>query len=227
MLLGLRFIRSRRDPLAVAAVLVGVPFAVAWVFQRGSLGRVFPGLILLAHLAMADWFAQKLRTATPKAIRRSVQAALAMLIVAGLTGTAAGWRMSVPRAWVSSSVSERLRLESSISPYLGFGDYMSIDDVAVVPPYLSLAVGGSSAKVVAVEINGRWIEDQDRRAEDSRSILDPSTSAARRNSLLRKYGVDFVVIESDRASEMVGLIPGSRLNGHVDRFAVIAVPARS
>lgn len=101
---------------------------------------------------------------------------LAMFIVAGLTGTAAGWRMSVPRAWVSSSVSERLRLESSISPYLGFGDYMSIDDVAVVPPYLSLAVGGSSAKVVAVEINGRWIEDQDRRSEDSRAILDPSTS---------------------------------------------------
>lgn len=219
-----RFRRSCRDPLVFAALAVGVPFGIAWVLQIGTLGRVFPGVMLVAHLAMADWFAKAIREARSARSRRELQVALIGVIALGLIGTAPGWLRSVPRSWVPAGVGERLQLHSVIGPYLGFGEYMTVHDVAAAPLYVSLAIGGSSAKVIGVAIDGLWIDDHESRREDNRLILDPMTGPEQRELLLKKYGVDFVVVEKERADEMRHLVPGSVLRGQVDRFVVIAVP---
>ena len=82
VILAWRFRRNRSDPLALAALLVGFAFCFGWITARGSLGRVFPALMLLAHLAMADWFASQLsspRSRLELRLNQGVVAALSLI----------------------------------------------------------------------------------------------------------------------------------------------------
>lgn len=221
VLLVARFRRDRRDPLAVAALLVGSVFVVGWVLDRESLGRVLPGLILLAHLAMADWFATNLGGLAGRR-RRSLALATSMILLVGLAGTATGWLRSVPRSLVSDSVASRLDLESAIEPWLEFGDIFVEGDVVAAAGSVSLAVSGASAaKVLAVDVPQPFVGDIVQRRRDLDELVDPLTPRDRRVALLAEYDPGWFVVDSSVAPAISRSLPGSQLAGEVGGYTVI------
>jgi hypothetical protein len=234
VILAVRLRKSWRDPLAAASLLLGSVFVAAWVLNRGSVGRVFPGLILLAHLAMADWICQELRLPGSQLRLTAARTGLVLVVIVGVVGVAPGWVRSVPRAMVPTSVSQLLRLESDIEPRLPFRNYIGPDDTVVAASSAGLAVGGAAAKVIGIDFSeawvvdftGTWASDQDQRAADSKTILDPATSISQRMALLAKYDPTFIVVDREDADALVVQLPGASIRGEVDGFAVIALDSR-
>lgn len=220
VILGARLRRNRADPLALAALVVGAAFVFGWVTDSGSLGRMAPGLMLVAHLAMADWFG--LRLVSPIAAgRRTVQWAFVAIVTLGLVGTAPGWVRSVPRAFVPDDLAARLRLTSYVEPNLAFAGYFAPNDVVAATSRASMPIGGGAAKVVSVWIPQPFIADAEQRLHDIVVMLDPKTPSEERTALLARYRPSWLVVESTDAPALVQQLPGASVAGEVNGFAVI------
>lgn len=84
---------------AYAATIVGAVYVGGALTDRAAFGRVMPGLMLVLHLAMGDWFASAIET-RPQFMRRVAVLGLTAIVLVGLAGTATGWLRGVPRALV-------------------------------------------------------------------------------------------------------------------------------
>jgi hypothetical protein len=222
VILGWRLRRSRTDPLALAGLIVGAAFVFGWMTDRGSLGRMLPGLALMAHLAMADWFAVSLSARVPtRYMRRVSQGALVAIVLLGLLGTAPGWLRSVPRNFVPEEIAERLRLTSYVEPNLRFVDYLDGDDVVAAVTGASIPIGGVAAKVLSVRVPEPFIDDERQRSTDIRVMLDPLVDPDVRDTLIARYGPDWLVVELVDAEPLVQQLPGAVIVGEVNGFALI------
>jgi hypothetical protein len=222
VILAVRLRRSWRDPLGLAAALTGFVFVVGWVGDRGSIGRVLPGLLLLAHLAMADWFAERLSGIDENRGRiRGLRVALTLVIVIGLVGTAPGWLRAIPRDAVPERAAERLRLDSLVEPNLAFAEIIPDDEVVIAPDRINVAVGGVAAKVISVGVPAPFVPDAARRSADVVTILSPSTAEADRHALISRYGADWIVVDAGRAALLLPQLPRARVIGDVDGYSVI------
>lgn len=225
VILCVRARRDLRDPLALAALLVLAAFLFGWVTDRGSLGRVFPGAMLMMHLAMADWFAVHLsvQSAVPWR-RRAVRTAFGAVCLLGLAGTATGWVRSVPRTLVPQSVAKQLRLKSYVEPNLAFVDYFEDDDIVAATGRASIPIAGVAAKVLSVGIPEPFIDDAEQRSIDVRDMLEPSTDRTARDALIAAYDPEWLVVEEGDAPSLIGQLPGAVITGKVNGFAVIRLP---
>ena len=222
LLLAIRLRRNPRDVLGIAGLLIALCYAIGWVVGQGALGRLFPGLMLVAHVTMADWCAAQLRQKSPN--RRLVGAGLVGILAVGVVGTATGWVRSVPRDFVGDDLADRLRIRSYIEPGLSLREYFGGDEV-VVADRAGLLVGGSAAKVVSVGVPQPFIDDHGQRVLDTTTILDPRTPAMTRSSLLRKYDVTHLVVEEADAPELLALIPDAEMVAITADYAVISLNA--
>ncbi len=217
-----RLARRRRDPVALAFVVVAVVFLVGWVTDKGSIGRVLPGAMLMAHLAMADWAASRLEGEVgPGLSIRSIRVGLVGLLLVGLVGTSMGWIRSVPRALVSSALAERLQLDSDVDPNRAFREYLNDDDVVAASVDVAHAIGGYSAKVMAVSVPEPFVSDTSERLGDLDLVLDPDTPADVRAKLIRRYGVDTLVVHAVDSAALMSQLPGSRSLGEVNGHVII------
>ena len=221
LLLVQRIRRQRQDPVAWAALAVGLVFLGGWLTSAGSIGRVLPGLMLMAHFAMADWLAQQFETLDSAPRRRHLSLAVALLLVAGAASTSMGWLRSVPRAWVPNAVAERLQLDSVVDQYRGLRSLLSEDDVVAAAPRAQDPIGGYAAKVVGVGLPQPFMDDADRREADEALIIDSNTTNETRSELIRRYGVTALVVESDAAEALLRAIPGAQVIGEVNNLTVI------
>ena len=222
VILGVRLRRSWRDPLGLAALLTAFVFVIGWVGDRGSIGRVLPGLLLLAHLAMADWFARRLMDSDENRSRmRGMRAALSVVIIIGLIGTAPGWLRTVPREVVPERAADRLRVVSLVEPNLAFAEIIPDDAVVIAPDRINVAVGGVAAKVTSVGIPAPFVPDAARRSADVITILSPSTAEADRDALISRYRADWIVVDPGRAALLLPQLPGARVVGDVSGYSVI------
>lgn len=225
-ILGWRLRRNRTDPLAVAGLIVGAAFVFGLITDRGSLGTTLPGLALVAHLAMADWFASNLTEERISPRQRGVvRGALAAIVVLGLLGTAPGWLRSVPRGPVPEELANKLRLNSKIEPNLGFVEFLDDDDVVAAVAGASVAIGGVAAKVLSVRIPQPFIGDEQQRLIDVRLMLDSDTEAEFRDFLVAKYGPDWLVVEMFDAASFIAQLPGSVVVAEVNGYALIRLPS--
>lgn len=217
-----RLRHSRRDPLALGATFVAAVFIFGWVTHRGSLGRVFPGLMLVAHLAMADWFANCLarREFAVNGIRL-IRTSLAALMMAGVWGTAIGWIRSVPREFVPAGLAKGLQLTSYVEPNLAFADYFHDGDVVVASNDISIPIAGSGAKVISVVIPEPFVDDADQRSLDSAAMVDPSTDVDQRDALLARYTPDWLVALHADAARLLEQLPDADAVGDVNGYTII------
>lgn len=223
ILLGMRAQKNWRDPLSTAAILVGSVFVLGWVTERWSFGRVFPGLILIAHVAMADWFAARLKQTRSKRQRRLVAGFLAMILAIGAAGTAPGWIRGIPHQLLPNSLAQDQRLQSRITPFLVFADVFDDDDSVVASEAVSLAIGANAAKVISVTVPEPFVASAEERREDSESILDPATPPHVRHQLLAKYEVEWLVLDVETAPLLIAQIPEAVVIGPVAGYEVVRV----
>lgn len=226
VLLAVRLRQKPRDPLGLAAALVAVVFIFGWLTDRGSLGRVLPGLMLVAHITMADWFGSRLGSAAESArvrLRSTIFVGLILLI--GLAGTAPGLVRGVPRALLPGRLANDSRISSVVAPFLGFADVLPASAVVAAPGGVSLAIGATAAKAIASPIPAPFVADNAQRIADNDAILDPATTTARRAALLATYGCSWLVVAAADAPALMAEIDGAEIVGVVAEYSIIRLPS--
>lgn len=214
--------RRQFPPTTAAFVLVGGVFLVAWVTDRGSLGRVMPGVMLLAHLAMAEWMAKWVDTpARERSHVRVVHGLLVVILLVGLAGSARMWLRAVPRSLVPEQVRDALRLDSEVDANRPFRDFFDDDDVVAAPAGVGIPIAGGAAHVVAVDIPQPFVPDAAQRESDTIEMVDPETAPVRRRELIERYGVDWLVVERAHGERVVASLFGASIVGEVNGYVVI------
>jgi hypothetical protein len=192
------------------------------VADKGSLGRVMPGMMLMSHTALAGYLVE-IPHATGGPSRRQRLALLAMVVVVGMAGTATGWLRAVPRDFVPASMAKQLRLHSYFDPNRAFADYIGPTDVVAAVDGAAIPIGGYAGKVISVEIPEPFVRDVETRLAENRELTDPVTSADRRRELVEKYALDWIVVEPADASAITASLNGASIRGDVNGFTLIFV----
>jgi hypothetical protein len=196
VLLVVRFVQRRKDPLAIGAALMAAVFVFGYVFHHGALGRVLPGLLLTAHVAMAVWLADVVtRWADVSARSRYlISGTVAVILLVGLAGSAAGVIRDVPRAVLPARFKNDQRLESLVAPFTPLTRLVPIEDVIVASPPVALAVAASSGKVIAPPGPAPFVDDIAKRNRALKAALSSRTSPRAFRQLNCSYHVKWYVL---------------------------------
>jgi hypothetical protein len=201
--------RARRNPRdALVWMFVGTALVFVWGGLTGTrLGRVFPGMMLAAHVALGDAVAV-LRSAETAARRRLwVTAAAAGLLVIGLPGSNGGLIRTVPRALLPDRLAEDERLGSIVEPYRPLSNVIGLDDRVVASLSLNRPVAGISGDVL-VPPTPTFLDDLDERVRVTLAILSPSTIPEDRRVLLDRWDICFLVLTPAHASSLYPALGG-------------------
>ncbi len=216
-----RWRRSRRDPLVVAEALLVVILLAGWVGDRIAIGRLVPGAMLVAHLAMADWFARRCaRDADAERAVTWARVGMVTIVVVGVVGSVGGLARMVPRPLMPAALERRLG--RPIDRWRGFTAVLRTDDVVAATDAASASIGGLAARTVGTWLPAPFVADADTRIAAQRAMVDPATPSVRRRALLDRYGVTVLVVpDRDRHAVLDDLVAdGSavvvgEVNGHV------------
>jgi hypothetical protein len=219
-IVAVRLRSNWRDPVGAAAVALGLVFTYGWLTGHGSLGRVFPGLVLMLHLAMAHWVARVLQSSGVRTGTRRVAVwGTTVVLVAGSVGTAPGWAKAAPRDLLPGQVASRM--VSLVQPLLGFDTLFEDGDVVVADPNVELAVAATSAQVVSVHVPQPFVVDLAQRQTDTATMLDPATDPTVRAALLDRYEVEFLVVSEAVADKMLSQLTEATTIGSVAEWQVL------
>lgn len=177
--------------------------------------------MLLAHLAMADWFALRLSSPRSRLVLRLNQGAVAAIVLLGLIGAAPGWLRAIPRTLVPENVAKQLQLQSYVEPNLQFAAYFDEDDVVAATSGAAIPIGGVAAKVLSVDIPEPFIDDAAKRSIDVQAMLNPATPPVLRKGLIDKYDPGWMVVANADAAKLVEQLPGASVKGEVNGFTVV------
>jgi hypothetical protein len=198
----LRFRERRRDPIVLGFAAATAVFAVGWILDRPTLGRVLPAVLLMLHLALADLLAAVLDDPSTVLRRRAAIAAVAVTVVVGAAASAAGMVRAVPRALLPGGLAGRSELQSLVDRYDLLGDRIPRNDVVAVSPPLAAASAGINGNVIAPSVPAPFVDDVAERQRANRAILEPDTSPAERQDAIRRYGVGWLVLTPHDAGSL-------------------------
>jgi alpha-1,6-mannosyltransferase len=208
VILGARFVRRHRDPLALGALFGAVVYVYGDVSGHYALGRVLPGIMLMAHTAMAVWVAELIaRRPATRELRYAV-AGVATVVVLGGIGSAAAVPRVVPRSVVGTNARHGA-FASLVAPYEHLDHVISRDDVVVASHAVALGVAASSGKVIAPPAPAPFVTDTAARQGVVSTLLSPQTTEREFRALVEQYNVKwFVVLPSETADLAARLLDG-------------------
>lgn len=90
---------------------------------------------------------------------------------------------------------------------------------------VALAIGASTAKVIASTIPAPFVADNDRRTADVATILDPGTPPRQRRELMSTYRSTWMVVADADADALASATPGAESLGSRSGYTVIRVTA--
>jgi hypothetical protein len=198
--LGLRFVRRHRDPLALGAAFNLVVYIAGYAIGHENFGRVLSGIMIMAQVAMGIYVAERIFRWTTLTIttRHVTTIAVVAIVVLGAIGSAKGAIRVVPRSLLPARYSHNEGLASLVSPYESLSRFIARDDVVVASPTIALAVAASSGKVIPPPAPAPFVDDLARRQAAVYALLSPKSSWDQFRSLIREYAVKwFVVTPSD------------------------------
>jgi hypothetical protein len=201
VILGLRFRRRHRDPLALAAALSGALYVAGFVLGHDSLGRVLPGLMLTAHVAMAICAAELF--ARRDLLRKYAAAGVAVIVAVGFVGCLSGAVRTIPRSLLPGRYAHDRRLASLVAPYRPAARLIHRDETVVASSILAFGVAGSSGKVIAPPAPAPFVKDADARRLVVYALLSPRTPAAQYKRLLERYCVAWFVVTPSEAQRLL------------------------
>jgi alpha-1,6-mannosyltransferase len=222
--LGLRARRNPRDALVWTFVGTALVFFLGGLTQRWSFGRVFPGVMLAAHVALGDMVAN-LRLERDGTTRRRfpVTAAAAGLLVIGFAGSYLGLIHAVPRSVLPDRFAERLA-EDRVDAYRPLTTVIGADDRVVASMSLNRPVAGISGNVLE-PLLPTFVDDLEERRRDARAILNPSTNEDSRQELISRWDIRFLTVTPAQASGLRPSLGGAVLVLRTDQYVVFDVSA--
>ena len=228
VILVVRLAHRRRDPLALGFAIVAGLYAVAWVTGTFALGRVLPGVVLCAHMAIVDaglrWWDRRPSFDQQKV----VGLALVGMVVIGAVGVAPGAMRSVPRDWLPERYRADPRLASTVEPALDtLPGPIWHDDVMLASPGIGLLAAAHAGKLLAPPA-GRpapFFDDDDLRARRMlvTTLLNPMTPDDERDALLEELDVRWLVLTL-RDHEILGAMPWAAGPTVVETDTFVVVP---
>ena len=180
--LVLRLRRDRRDPLAIATVLLGLLVVYGGVSGAWTYGRLIAPAVLLLQVALADALAgAEQRLVARPLLRRLVPAAVAALLVAG------SWTVVKDVAREGRTPGDRLWLRF-------LGERVGRDDVVMTDRDTCWYVPAFAGRVVAYPMNLPFVPDHLERLAAVGRFFEPGVSESERRALLARYRVRFVLL---------------------------------
>ncbi|GAA3394957.1 hypothetical protein GCM10017752_42430 [Streptomyces roseoviridis] len=197
--LALRLRRDRRDPLAVWFLLGLVAVVAGAAFDKWSLGRTEPAVVMPAQLAAALCVLQ----GGTRRFRAAFGAVLAAALAVGAWAqrdsltfvvrpealpaavAADAWKVWEPPAWTNR--------------YTAYGDVVLTGDrrsAVTLPGYGRYTVGTGYPDF--------FLPDEDRRDADTERYFAPGTPREERLAVLRRYGVEWVLQRPSRGGLPAG-----------------------
>lgn len=178
--LALRLRRDRRDPLAVATLLLLLLVAYGGFAHAWTYGRLLAPAVLLLQVALADAVtAFEARLRPP--VRALAVTAVAALLVAG------SWRAVAEIAYEARHPGDRL--------WLSFlAEHVGRDDVVMTDAETCWYVPAFAGRVVAYPMHLPFVPDHDARLADVGRFFAEDASGDERRALLARYGARFVLV---------------------------------
>lgn len=217
-----RFRKNRRDPVSIMAVILLVLYAYGYFSHRYVLGRVIPYIVFCLHFALADWYggiAEKV--ASGDSLRRLEKALLLCITPLVVTFVIGFFAVGVYRY--------RPGRECTYTPYLFLQDYVAREDVVLTDLRTSCFVPSIAGKLVATLYPQTFVKDNEERCEDVRRFLDPVTENKERCRIVRKYDVDYILVDkqllaSRRTKDEIGNLGQTVFSN--DAFLLVNVTKR-
>jgi hypothetical protein len=196
VVLGARFLRRFRDPLALGAAFNLIVYLAGYATDHDAIGRVLPGIMLMAHVALAVWVAELIpRWKTLAAnTRYAVSILVVAIVVVGAVSSASGAIRAVPRALLPARYEDDARLSSLVRPYDALAELIARDDVVVASPRLSIAVAASSGKVIGSPAPAPFVEDIALLRDVVAALLAPQLIPGEFRRLVREHHVEWFVV---------------------------------
>lgn len=200
--LAWRLKRNRTDPLVLMGAGALAVYAYGWFSGRYTLGRIFPFVGIVAHVAIAQGAAIAERTLRAKATGRrerdtrlaaAALVALAFCCVIGLWNVKGGLRVAQPEVLGGRDAA------IDFPSYHGIADHVPKGSVALVD-----GPAGGVLPSYGIHLMASWyIEplptDQATRRRDQAAVLSPMTTESDREALLDRYRVESVVLDLGQA----------------------------
>jgi alpha-1,6-mannosyltransferase len=181
--LGWRFSRDRRDPLALFFVALAGVYIVGGATGAWSYGRVVAFAVLVLHVALADGLAGALEEA------RSAVPALPALVVVSLFATATA------HPWLAPVVKEAREARLRHDPWLEFlKAHVGMDEVVLTPPDYSWYIPVFFGKLVGYPHRLAFVPDQNERREAVERYFGDSARADERRSIRTRWNVAAVLL---------------------------------
>jgi alpha-1,6-mannosyltransferase len=210
-----RWRRDHLDPLTLIAVPSLAIFAAGWITGRYTLGRIFPAVALVAHIAIAQLASGAERRVVtrpsiddepPGADRVSRRLALTglagvvLVTMVGVWNVAGGFRVARPE-WLGGQPANNAYTQfETIAEVVPAGRVALVDGIAgqVVPAY--------GIRLMAPSYLEPLSSDEPVRRHDQAIVLDPRTSPSDRAAVLTRYHVDAIVLDTGQRGRRAVLV---------------------
>jgi hypothetical protein len=185
--LWLRARRTARDPLVLLFATALVLVTIGGLTGRYALGRMWPAVILPAHLALAV----ELAGPVTGRVRRAWAAVTALACLAGFAIQSPHLLYAVPRSWLPGPAAH---FSTAWPDYSWIAPYVRPGDVVVTSDYYAIrSVPGFGARTIPPAWPDPFLRDQRWRWHELAVIHDDRTDAATRRALLAKYHATWVL----------------------------------
>jgi alpha-1,6-mannosyltransferase len=189
-----------RDPLVLVFAGSASIYVAGWITSTWWFGRMLVPIVLVLHIALADWVAhQEVSGRVLSATRPYVHPlaiGLVVLLMIGSFDVRAGAVRAVPRTILPASLAKDVRLKKVSHRYRFLEHVIAPDDVVV-------AYGDDTIYMTAFTgrlLTSRWTTPfVDRRVEAARAadqgrFLTATTSPAERKRIIRRYDIRAAVL---------------------------------
>jgi alpha-1,6-mannosyltransferase len=196
-----RWKRDRTDPLVLMFLGGGFLYAVGFLLGNDNMGRLLPLALLAIHVGIGELVASFVDGTAPRSRPLLVWVGLSALV--GFAGIVTGFASMVPRTLLPASLADRASLQPITTPHRALDGALPERSVVVVPTReMEQLVAAYGYRPLSVHVADAFVSDADERRAVSREILDPATSAGRRQELLDKYDVAGVVCTDAECTEL-------------------------
>ena len=203
---------DRRHPLPIGALLLAAVYAAGAISGAYFFGRVISGLVMMLHFAIA----MVVSRIEVKTARLHLVTAMVFAICVAISYTNA----------IRPQISELAAGRRPPDPLAFVARFVGHDDVVMAGEEDSLRVTAFAGKVVAASNPMTFVPDLIERKAAAGRFFDASTAATDRDAIIRRYAVQWILIDKAAWPDWWSLTNG-RPAYEDARYALVAVEPAS
>ncbi len=187
----IRLYKNPKDTLGLLFLCFSAVYFWGFLTKQWSYGRSIAQTMLIAHIIFADWFASlKTRREIPADIRYAIASFVIVLLFLSMR--------NLPVSFWSQYRIKRLPEYSTLN---FIAELTRREDIILTDRYSGILVPSFGGKVVGYDLiyKGQepFVPDGMTRIKDMEYFFDENTPPFDREEILKKYNVDFVLINTE------------------------------